>query len=156
MPHHFDGGRIRQGLFPATPAITGAPGLVAHAKTMPARASAVVWATDPAMVMGLDAPSCPKTLMCTGRPAYTASIRTSQLSLWKRNGGTAWLTISDRKGALAKSRFGACYLVANIRYLPHMKRVAGAHHYMFRSTHEASQCGVKVQLAWTRDIPRGQ
>ena len=55
---------------------------------MPASVSAVVCATQPAIVTGLEAPSWPKVFTITGMPRRAAWISTSTESGSKRSGGT--------------------------------------------------------------------
>ena len=71
------------------PKIISPSGFASHATTSPASVSAVVWATQPAIVTGLEAPSCPKVFTWVGMPCAAASRRTSQAYAEKRNGGTA-------------------------------------------------------------------
>ena len=71
--------------------------------TMPARVSAVVWAMQPAMVTGLDAPIWPKVLTMAGMPISTALSKTSQAAGSKRSGGTTWLMLRDRNGRARKA-----------------------------------------------------
>ena len=60
---------------------------ISHAITSPASVSAQVCAIEPARGTGLDAPSWPKVLQCTGRPNFIASAITSTASSASRSGG---------------------------------------------------------------------
>ena len=80
------------------PKTARASGLTSQAITIPARVSAIVCVTQPAIVTGLEAPSWPKQLTITGMPKRTASTITLSAIGSNRNGGTTWLTFSDRNG----------------------------------------------------------